>query len=105
MTVEFGPSRSKRFAKALSEARSGAGECTEVEPGRYRVRFALDGDADVYAGLARLLQRVRGWRATEVYEGEQLVSSYHASDIIEVTECPPKALRTSNSMRSPAGAR
>ena len=41
VTVEFGPSRSKRFAKALAKARSGAGECSELEPGRYRTRFVL----------------------------------------------------------------
>jgi len=40
LTVEFGPSRSKRFRKAVEEARSGAGACSELERGRYRVRFA-----------------------------------------------------------------
>jgi hypothetical protein len=85
--VEFGPSRSKRFRKAVEEARSGAGECSELEPGCYRVRFLLNRDAHVFTSLARLLQRVRGWRASEVYEGERLVSSYHARDI-EVSGCP-----------------
>src|SRR5712691_2587076 len=87
LRVEFGPSRSKRFAKAVAEARAGAGECSELELGRHRVRFALSKDAGVYSGLARLLQRVRAWRATEVYEGDQLVSSYHARDI-RVSGCP-----------------
>ncbi|MBA3556380.1 MAG: hypothetical protein H0W29_16730, partial [Gemmatimonadales bacterium] len=68
MTVEFGPSRSKRFGKALAEAQSGAGECSEVEPGRYRVRVHLGEDSAAYSSLARLLERVRHWRATEVYE-------------------------------------
>jgi hypothetical protein len=90
LTVEFGPSRSKRFAQAVAEAKSGSGE-SELEPGRYRVRFLLDREARVYTSLARLLQRVRDWRASEVYEGDQLVSSYHARDI-EVSECP-KALK------------
>jgi len=81
LTVEFGPSRSKRFRKAVEEALSGAGECSEVEPGSYRVRFLLGSDGRVYASLARLLQRVRDWRATEVYEGDQLVSSYHAREM------------------------
>jgi hypothetical protein len=81
VTVEFGPSRSKRFGKAVAEARSGAGECEEVEPGRYRVRFVLAGDLAAYAGLARLLERVRSWRATEVYERDRLVSSYHAREM------------------------
>jgi hypothetical protein len=81
LTVEFGPSRSKRFRKAVEEARSGAGECSEPEPGRYRVRFLLSSEGRVYASLARLLLRVRDWRATEVYEGEQLVSSYHAREM------------------------
>ena len=81
LTVEFGPSRSKRFAKAVAEARGGAGECSELEPGSYRVRFVLGSDGGVYSSLARLLQRVRDWRATEVYEGDQLVSSYHAREM------------------------
>jgi hypothetical protein len=81
LTVEFGPSRSKRFGRALAEARSGAGECTEVEPGRYRARFILDTDPAVHAGLARLLERVRHWRATEVYEGNEPVSAYHAKEM------------------------
>jgi hypothetical protein len=53
--VEFGPSRSKRFGRALAEARGGPGECAEVEPGRYRARFVLGRDAAGYTGLARLL--------------------------------------------------
>ena len=83
LTVEVGPSRSKRFSKAVAEAQEGAGESSELEPGRYRVRFLLDRDARVYKSLARLLQRVRDWRATEVYEGDQdqLVSSYHAREM------------------------
>ena len=81
MTVEFGPSRSKRFRKAVEEAQSGAGECSEPEPGRYGVRFLLSSEGRVYAGLAGLLLRVRDWRATEVYEGEQLLSSYHAREM------------------------
>jgi hypothetical protein len=81
LTVDFGPSRSKRFQKAVGEAQSGAGECRELEPGRYRVRFVLSKDAAVYTSLARLLQRVRDWRASEVYEGDRLVSSYHAREM------------------------
>jgi hypothetical protein len=81
LTVEFGPSRSKRFAMAVAEARGGAGECSELEPGRYRVRFVLGSEGGVYKSLARLLQRVRDWRATEVCEGDQLVSSYHAREM------------------------
>ena len=81
LTVEFGPSRSKRFQKAVAEAQGGAGECSELEPGRYRVSFVLGRDAAAYTGLARLLQRMRDWRATEVYEGDRLVSSYHAREM------------------------
>jgi hypothetical protein len=87
LTVEFGPSRSKRFHKAVEEAQGGAGECGELEPGRYRVRFVLGSDGRVHASLARLLERVRNWRATEVFEGEQFLSSYHARDI-RVSGCP-----------------
>jgi hypothetical protein len=86
LTIEFGPSRSKQFRKAVEEAQSGAGECSELEPGRYRVRFVLGSDGSVYTSLARLLQRVRNWQATEVYEGDQLVSSYHARDI-KIVDC------------------
>jgi hypothetical protein len=81
LTVEFGPSRSKRFPKAVEEAHSGAGECSEIEPGRYRVRFVLGTDCRAYTSLARLLQRTRNWRATEVYEEDELVSSYHAREM------------------------
>jgi hypothetical protein len=81
VTVEFGPSQSKRFGKALAEARSGPGECSELEPGRYRARFVLGEDADTYSGLARLLERVRHWRATEVAEEEEPVSVFHAKEM------------------------
>jgi hypothetical protein len=81
VTVEFGPSRSKRFGKAVAAAQSGPGECTELEPGRYRVRFALGEDGQAYGGLASLLERVRHWRATEVYEDDELVSVYNAKEM------------------------
>src|SRR6266704_6449691 len=81
VTVEFGPSRSRRFGRALSEAHSGAGECREVEPGRYRARFVLGEDSAAYSGLARLLERVRHWRASEVCEGDEPVSAYHAKEM------------------------
>jgi hypothetical protein len=80
-TVEFGPSRSKRFDKAVAEARRLARECTEVEPGRYRARFVLGTDSAAYTGLARLLGQVRHWRATDVYEGDEPVSAYHAKEM------------------------
>jgi hypothetical protein len=81
VTVEFGPSRSKRFEKALAVARGGAHECTDVEPGRYRATFVLGEDSAAYAALAFLLERVRHWRATEVYEGDEPVSAYHAKEM------------------------
>jgi hypothetical protein len=81
VTVEFGPSRSKRFAKAVAEAQNGAGECSEPEPGRYRVGFDLATDPAAYSGLARLLERVRHWRATEVYQGNEPVSAFHAREM------------------------
>ena len=81
VTVEFGPSRSKRFAKAVAEAQSGPGECSKLEPGRYRVRFVLGEEAAAYAGLARLLERVRTWRATEVSEDGEIVSTFHAREM------------------------
>ncbi len=81
LTVEFGHSRSKRFGKALAVAQSGAGECTEVEPGRYRANFLLGEDSTAYAALASLLERVRHWRATEVYERDGPVSAYLAKEM------------------------
>jgi hypothetical protein len=81
LSVEFGPSRSKRFGKAVALAQGGPGECTEVEPGRYRVTFLLSREAALYSALGRLLERVRHWRATEVYEEEELVSSYQAKEM------------------------
>ena len=76
VTVDFGPSRSKRFGKALAEARSAVGECAELEPGTYRAPFRLGRDVAAYTSLARLLERVRHWRATEVYEQDEPVSAY-----------------------------
>jgi hypothetical protein len=91
VAVEFGPSRSKRFGKALAEARSGAGECSEVESGRYRTRFVLGRDSAAFTSLARLLERVRHWRATEVYEDDETVSAYHAR---EMAWCASAQLRS-----------
>jgi hypothetical protein len=81
VTVEFGPSRSKRFSKALTEARSGRGECSELEPGRYRASFLLGEDSALYTGLGRLLERVRHWRATDVYEGDEPISAFHTKEM------------------------
>jgi hypothetical protein len=80
-TVEFGPSRSKRFGKALAAARRVACEFSEVEPGRYRARFALATEAAAYTALASLLERVRHWRATELCEGDEPVSAYHGKEM------------------------
>jgi hypothetical protein len=93
VTVEFGPSRSKRFGKALAEARSGAGQCSELEPGRYRVRFVLGTDAAAYINLARLLERVRHWRATEVCEGDEPASAYHAREMAWCASSQLKSFR------------
>ena len=79
--VEFGPSRSKRFGRAVAEAMGGRGECSELGSGRYRVRFALGEDADAYTGLARLLERVRHWRTTDVYEDDEPVSVFHSREM------------------------
>ncbi len=92
LIVEFGPSRSKRFAKAVAAAQRGPGECVELEPGRYRVSFLLGTDAAVYRSLAYLLQGVRHWRATDVYQAAEPVSSYLARDI-RVAGCPHRRWR------------
>ncbi len=96
MTVEFGPTRSKRFGRALVDARSRARECSEVEPGRYRARFVLGADSAAYTGLARLLERARHWRATEVYEGDEPVSAYHAK---EMAWCASSQLKSHGACR------
>ncbi len=96
ITVEFGPSRSKRFGRAVAEARSRACECSEVEPGRYRARFVLGMDPATYTGLARLLERVRHWRATEVSEGDEAVSAYHAK---EMAWCASSQLKSHGACR------
>jgi hypothetical protein len=93
LTVEFGPSRSKRFGSALAEAESGASECSELEPGRYRARFVLGEDAAAYAFLARLLERVRHWRATELYEGDEPVSADHAREMAWCASAQLKSFR------------
>jgi hypothetical protein len=104
LTVEFGPSRSKRFAKAVALAQSGPGQCAESEPGRYRVTFLLASEDALYSALGRLLERVRHWRATEVYEGDELVSTYQAKDI-KLSECPKRvqAWTFSRAGSSPVG--
>ena len=81
LSVEFGPSRSKRFAKAVALAQGGPGECAETEPGCYRVTFLLATDASLYSALGRLLERVRHWRASETYEDDELVSTFQAKEM------------------------
>ena len=92
--VEFGPSRSKRFKKAVAEAERGAGECVELKPGRYRVRFILGEDPAAYTGLGRLLAYVRHWRATDVYQDDELVSTFHAKDMAWCASFQLKSFRT-----------
>ena len=79
--VEFGPSRSKRFVQAVAEAETGAGECVQLEPGRYRVRFELGEDASPYRSLARLLGRIRGWRASETYDEDGTLSLHNTREM------------------------
>jgi hypothetical protein len=79
--VEFGPSRSRRLQRAVAQARGGAGVFRELGHSRYSVRFVLAEDAVVYVALARLLQQVGAWRASEVNEQDQLVSTYHAGEM------------------------
>jgi hypothetical protein len=81
LTVAFGPTRSKRLREAIAEADLGAGECSEPSTGRYEVRFALAEDASAYRSLARLLERVRHWRASEVREEGEPVSLLHAKEM------------------------
>jgi hypothetical protein len=79
--VEFGPSRSRRLQRAVAQARGGAGVFRELGYGRYSVRFVLAKDAVVYMALARLLQQVGAWRASEVNEQDEFVSTYHAREM------------------------
>jgi hypothetical protein len=64
-----------------------SGAHVELEPGRYRAGFVLDQDAATYTRLARLLERVRHWRQTDVHEDDEPVSAFHAKDI-RVSGCP-----------------
>jgi len=73
-----------------AEAASGGGKpihalgiptCKPRVPDRYRTSFTLGTEPEPYTGLARLLERVRHWRATEVREGDEPVSSYHAREM------------------------
>ena len=86
--MEFGPSRSTRFARAVAEARKGDPAVAEIEPGRFRARFALEREAGVYAALAALIQRVWRWRASEVYEEEETVSPHHAKEMAWCASSP-----------------
>ena len=79
--LEFSPSRSKRVAKAVAEARLRAGQCEELEPGRYRAIFRAGADPALYDAFAFLLERVRHWRASELYEGDEPVSAYQAKEM------------------------
>ena len=96
VTVEFGPSRSERFGKAVAEAQSGAGEYSELAPNRHRTCFALGRDCGAYVGLARLLERVRHWRATEVYEDGEPVS---ADQVREMAWCGSAQLKAFGACR------
>jgi hypothetical protein len=89
--VEFGPSRSKRFAKAVETARKGADEFIELEAGRYRARFDLGKHPGAYVALAGLLERVRHWRATQVYEQDEPVSLFHAKEMAWCASCQLKS--------------
>jgi len=79
--VEFGPSRSKRFPRALKLAREGASEFTDLGQGRYRAAFVLEGDPAPYKALGALVERVRGWRATEVSFEEEPASAYQVKEM------------------------
>ena len=87
----FGPSGSKRLRKAVAEATRHAQGFFEPEPGTYRARFVLGTDPEAYAGLARVIDLVRGWRATEVFEEDEPVSPYVAK---EMAWCASTQLRS-----------
>lgn len=88
--VEFGPSRSKRFAKTVKLARESASEFTDLWEQRSRARFVLGDDPAPYKALAALVERVRGWRATEVSFEEEPASAYHVK---EMAWCAASQLR------------
>jgi hypothetical protein len=79
--VEFGPSRSKRFAKAVKLARESASEFTDLGQGRYRAGFVLGDDPAPYKALGALVERVRGWRATEISSEDEAASAYHLKEM------------------------
>ena len=65
LSVVFGPSRSRFFAKAVTYARAVADEIEELEPDRYRASFTLGRDPRTYANASALIARVRHWRGSE----------------------------------------
>jgi hypothetical protein len=81
VSVEFGPSRSNRFPRALKLAREGASEFTDLGQGRYRAGFSLGDDPAPYQALGALVEQVRGWRATEVSFEEEPASAYHVKEM------------------------
>jgi hypothetical protein len=79
----------------------GAGECSELAPNRYRTRFALGRDSGAYMlGLARLLERVRHWRAT-MYEDDEPVSADHAREMAWCASAQLKAFGQPERSRLP----
>jgi hypothetical protein len=95
-TVEFGPSRSVRFPRAVAEARRLADQFVELEPGRYRAQFVLGKDPRAYSALAAVIRHVHRWRATEVLEADEAVSSYHTG---EMAWCAAAQLRSYGACR------
>ncbi len=81
VAVEFGPSSSKRFAKAVKAARAGASEFTELGQGRYRARFQLGDDPAPYKALGASVQSVRHWRATELTCDGDPASASHVAEM------------------------
>ncbi len=66
VTAEFGPPRSRFFARALDHARAGGDELAEIRPGRFRARFTLRSDPGAFAHLGTLCRLIRHWRGTTV---------------------------------------
>jgi hypothetical protein len=74
---------SSRRPQALRQGARGAGPASASSSSRaaYRVTFRLGSDPAAYTGIARLLEGVRHWRATEVYQDGALVSAFHAREM------------------------
>jgi hypothetical protein len=77
-------------------SRRPADPLVELESVRYRAEFVLGKDARSYSALAAVIGHVRRWRASEVLEADEVVSSHHTA---EMAWCAASQLRSYGACR------